>query len=109
MEASAIEALVTASRQSAEMAQEAIRTLKEMKEKHLRKEGGGFATASKVVKAPEAFSPANLEEELSQWQDWKLSFKSWLCFAEQAYEKEVEAVEGSETATSMAVMSEEKV
>ena len=65
MEASAIEALVTASRQPAEMAQEAIKTLKEMKENE-RKEGEGFATASKVVRAPEPFSPANMEEELSQ-------------------------------------------
>ena len=37
-----------------------------------------------------------MEEELSQRQDGKLSFKSWLCFAEQAYEKELGMVESSE-------------
>lgn len=52
MEASAIEALVTASRQSAEMAQEAVKALKKMKEKGEKQEAEGFATASKVVKAP---------------------------------------------------------
>ena len=74
-------------RKEGKEAQEAIRTLKEVKERTERKEGKGFATASKVVKAPEPFSPANMEEELSQWQDWKLSFKSWLCFAGQACSK----------------------
>ena len=37
-----------------------------------------------------------------------MSFKSWLCFAEPAYEKELSAVESSEVAMSIASMSEEE-
>ena len=73
-------ALVAASQQSAAMAQEALRTLKEMKEKDGKTAGEDFATA-KVVRPPEPFEPKNLEEEISQWQDWRLTFKSWIVFA----------------------------
>ena len=84
-------------------AQEAVKTLKEMKEKDGKKNGEGFAAASKVVKSPEVFrspevfEPRNMEEELSQWQDWRLAFKSWITFAEEAYNKELDTIEGSET------------
>ena len=80
-------AWVAASQQSAAMAQEAVKTLKEMKEKDVQKAGEGLATASKVVRSPESFEPKNMEEEISQWQDWRLTFRSWTSFAEEAYSK----------------------
>ena len=43
-------ALVAASQQSAAVAQEAAKMLKEAKEKDVKKGGEGFATASKVGK-----------------------------------------------------------
>ena len=66
---------MAASQQSAATAQEAVKTLKEMKEKDGKKNGEGFAAESKVVKSPEVFEPRNMEEQLSQWQDWRLAFK----------------------------------
>ena len=94
MDEQVAKALVAATQQSAAMAQEAVKTLKEMKEG--KKSGEGFAAASKVVRSPEVFEPKNMEEELSQWQDWRLAFKSWITFAEEAYNKELDTIEGSE-------------
>ena len=46
-----------------------------------------FGDAGKVIRAPEVFAPNNQEEEVRQWQDWRLSFKSWLFFAQEEYAK----------------------
>ena len=40
-----------------------------------------FGETTKVVKQPGTFQPTTLEEEHSQWQDWRLSFGSWLIYA----------------------------
>ena len=101
-------ALVAGSQQSAAMAQEAVKTLKERKEKDGKKNGEGFAAASKVVRSPEVFEPRNMEEELCQWQDWRLAFKSWIMFAEEAYNKELDRIEGSETEVKLASMTTEE-
>ena len=98
--------MVAASQQSAAMAQEAVKTLKEMKEG--KKSGEGFAAASKVVRSPEVFEPKNMEEELSQWQDWRLAFKSWITFAEEAYNKELDTIEGSESEVKLSSMTAEE-
>ena len=108
MDEQVAKALVAASLQSAAMAQEAVKTLKEMKEKEGKKSGEGFAAASKVVRSPEIFEPRNMEEELSQWQDWRLAFKSWITFAEEAYNKEIDTIEGSETEVKLASMTTEE-
>ena len=75
-------ALVEASHQSTEMAQEAVKMLKEVKEKGEKKDGEGFATASKVVSV----------------------------FAEEAYNKELATIEGSEEKVKLrSVIKEEQV
>jgi hypothetical protein len=37
------------------------------------------------------------EEEHSQWQDWRLTFRSWLVYAQEDFEKDLNE---AETATS---------
>ena len=106
MDEQVAKALVAASQQSAAMAQEAVKTLKEMKEG--KKSGEGFAAASKVVRSPEVFEPKNMEEELSQWQDWRLAFNSWITFAEEAYNKELDTIEGSESEVKLSSMTAEE-
>lgn len=86
---------IAALQQFAAMAQ-AVKILKEVKEKDVKKAGEGLATASKVVRPPDPFEPKTMEEEISQWQGWRLTFKSWIVFAEDAYHKEIEAIEGSD-------------
>eukprot|EP00439_Symbiodinium_sp_Y106_P022381 s7380_g2.t1 len=39
-----------------------------------------FDTGGKILKPPEAFSPAAIEEEVSQWSDWAFTFKNFLAF-----------------------------
>ena len=57
-----------------------------------------FGDASKVIKQPEMFSPKNQEEELMQWQDWRLGFRSWLFFAQEEYRSDLDLAEQSATA-----------
>ena len=83
---------MAASQQSAAMAHARGRADPERDEGEGWEEG--FATASKVMRPPEPFEPKSVEEEISQWQDWRLTFKSWIVFAEDAYRKEIEAIEG---------------
>ena len=73
-----------------------------------KKAGEGFATASKVVRPPEPFEPKNMEEEISQWQDWRLTFESWIVCAEDAYNKEIEAIEGSDKEVKLASMTKDE-
>ena len=42
-----------------------------------------FDTGGKILKPPEAFSPATIEEEVSQWSDWAFTFKNFLAFMDQ--------------------------
>ena len=42
--------------------------------------GVPFDTGSKILKPPEAFSPATIEEEVSQRSDWSFAFKIFLVF-----------------------------
>ena len=86
MDQETLQALIVSTSQSAAAAVEAVRLLKEEKEKG---KGQGFGSASKVLNQPEVFSPTNQEEEISQWQDWRLTFRSWLTFADAGYEKDL--------------------
>ena len=42
-------------------------------------------TGGKILKPPEAFSPATIEEEVSQWSDWAFTFKNFLALMDQAF------------------------
>ena len=46
-----------------------------------------------MSKHPEVFSPTNQEEEISQWQDWRLTFRSWLTFADSKYKADLNEAE----------------
>ena len=43
-----------------------------------------FDTGGKILKPPEAFSPAAIEE-VSQWSDWAFTFNIFLAFMDQAF------------------------
>jgi hypothetical protein len=70
-----------------------------------------FIEASKVVRQPDLFQPSTPEEELSQGQDWKRSFQSWLTYAQPDYEadfKEPEMAEGPMDFVEMTVAQHER-
>ena len=52
-----------------------------------------FSEAAKVVRQPDVFQPGTPEEELSQWADWRLTFRSWLIYAQGDYEKDLNEAE----------------
>ena len=52
-----------------------------------------FSEAAKVVRQPDLFQPATPEEELSQWADWRLTFRSWLIYAQGDYEADLNEAE----------------
>eukprot|EP00439_Symbiodinium_sp_Y106_P062327 s2311_g9.t1 len=47
----------------------------------------------KILKPPEAFSPATIEEEVSQWSDWAFTFKNFLAFMGQAFLTDLKSAE----------------
>ena len=52
-----------------------------------------FNEASKVVKPPEPFGSEDQENDQRQWKDFMLNFKSWLFYADPAFEQELKYVE----------------
>ena len=52
-----------------------------------------FDTGGKILKPPEAFSPATIEEEVSQWSDWAFTFKNFLAFMDQAFLTDLKSAE----------------
>ena len=54
-----------------------------------------FGDAGKVIRQPEIFAPAT-QEEIRQWQDWRLSFRSWLFFAQEDFKKDLDKAERSD-------------
>ena len=40
-----------------------------------------------MIRPPEVFAPNSQEEKIRQWQDWRLSFRSWLFFAPEEVEE----------------------
>ena len=72
------------------------KTLKEKMGKEEKRDR--FGDAGKVVKQPEMFCPKNQEEELVQWQDWRVGFRIWLFFAQEDYRVDLDKAEKSTTA-----------
>ena len=60
-----------------------------------------FDTGGKILKPPEAFSPATLEEEVSQWSDWAFTFKNLLAFMDQDFLTDFEEAESQEAEIAM--------
>ena len=52
-----------------------------------------FDTGGKILKPPEAFSPATIEEEVSQWSDWAFTFKNFLALMDQAFLGDLKSAE----------------
>ena len=52
-----------------------------------------FDTGGKILKPPEAFNPATIEEEVSQWSDWAFTFKNFLAFMDQAFLTDLKSAE----------------
>ena len=59
-----------------------------------------FDTGGKILKPPEAFSPATIEEEVSQWSDWAFTFKNFLAFMDQAFLTDLKSAEDQKVETS---------
>lgn len=49
-----------------------------------------------LIPPPEVFTRSNQEEEVLQWQDWRLCFRSWLFFAQEEYRKDLDKAERAE-------------
>ena len=52
-----------------------------------------FDTGGKILKPPEAFNPATLEEEVSQWSDWAFTFKNFLALMDQDFLEDLQKAE----------------
>ena len=70
-------------------AAQAAQALREASEKR----GGGFAEANKIVQCPKEFGGSTTLEDQTGWSDFSFSFKSWLFFAEPAYESDIQFIE----------------
>ena len=52
---------------------------------------------SRYVKAPEAFAPKTMDEELAQWSEWAFAaFKNWMCVQDEDFRGDFEKVEKAE-------------
>ena len=72
------------------------------------KQSLGFADANKILNRPASFGSASHDHDLSVRHDWSHSFRTWLVFADQAFETELQAVESNlDKPVVMSGMSEE--
>ena len=68
----------------------------------------GFADANKILNRPASFGSASHDVDLSTWHDWSHSFRTWLVFADQAFEAELQSLESNlDKPVVMSGMSEE--
>ena len=81
--------LIQSVQQAALAASQAAQALREANEKR----GSGYAEANKIIQCPKEFGHATTLEDQSQWSDFAFSFKSWLFFAEPAFEVDIQYVE----------------
>ena len=96
MDEAQLQSLVQSANDQAAAMLDLAKTLKEKMGKEEKKDR--FGDAGKVVKQPEMFCPKNQKEELTQWQDWRLGFRTWLFFAQEDYRADLDKAEKSTTA-----------
>ena len=53
----------------------------------------GFSDANKVLNRPSEFGTMSHDQDVTAWQDWSHSFRSWLVFADGEYERILRVVE----------------
>ena len=82
--------LIQSVQQAALAASQAAQALREANEK---RGSGCYAEANKIIQCPKEFGHATTLEDQSQWSDFAFSFKSWLFFAEPAFEVDIQYVE----------------
>eukprot|EP00439_Symbiodinium_sp_Y106_P028094 s9908_g3.t1 len=53
----------------------------------------GFSDANRILKRPDEFGSSSHDHDLAIWQEWAHGFKSWLIFADAAFEPELQEIE----------------
>ena len=81
--------IVSNAARPAESAAEAARALREAQDRPRN----SFSEASKVVKCPEFFGCATLDDDQSNWRDFAFAFKAWLIFADAEFESQLGLIE----------------
>ncbi|CAE7783312.1 unnamed protein product [Symbiodinium sp. CCMP2592] len=61
------------------------------------------ASPKAILKPPESFNPATIEEEVSQWSDWSFTFKNFLAFMDQEFLKDLKSAEERKAVIGMEV------
>ena len=67
--------------------------------------GVPFDTGGKILKPPEVFNPATLEEEVSQWSDWSFAFKNFLAFMDYEFLADLKKAERMHWTSRMTSMN----
>ncbi|CAE7357043.1 RE1, partial [Symbiodinium sp. KB8] len=52
-----------------------------------------FSDASKVVRMPDPFGSAESDTDLSKWNEFNMSFRAWITYAEPSFETDLNAAE----------------
>ena len=52
-----------------------------------------FSDANRIPKRPDEFGSSSHDHDLAIWQEWAHGFKSWLIFADAAFEPELQEIE----------------
>ena len=88
-QATVLSEIVSNAARAAESAAEAARALREAQERPRN----SFSEASKVVKCPEFFGYATVDDDQNNWRDFAFSFKAWLIFADAEFDRELALIE----------------
>ena len=92
---------------AARAAAEAARSMEAMMK--LRDDKPRFAEAGQVVRMPDPFGSdgGDLEQDQSKWSEFSLAFRSWLIYADENFERELDVIEAnSKTMISMSSMND---
>ncbi|CAE7303180.1 unnamed protein product [Symbiodinium sp. CCMP2592] len=87
-------ALVQAASSAAASAASAVSRMQEQNERGTERQYSGYTDAAKVLKYPEGFGGGDSHEaDLARWQEFAHSFRSWILYAEPAFETELDMIE----------------
>ena len=87
-----VASLVQAAMDAARAASDAVVALRDQ-QANRSSAAGGFQGASKVVRQPEPFGSECHEDDLAKWQDFDVSFKTWLFYGNKHFETDLHRVE----------------
>ncbi|CAE7221049.1 ent1 [Symbiodinium sp. CCMP2592] len=87
-------ALVQAASSAAASAASAVARMQEQNDRGGERQYSGYTDASKVLKYPEGFGGGDSHEaDLARWQEFSHGFRSWILYAEPAFESELDMIE----------------